>query len=113
MLKIARDFILISGATAAALFLASFLNISQAPAHSWYDPSCCHSMDCAPVTAQRRDDNAQGVWMTSRHGSVFVPDEFKRRYESRDHERHICMRNSSPLGTGIMKPICVYDPPGV
>jgi len=85
-----------------------------AGAHDWYDRDCCHNLDCAPVDKAESSGYAtafsfwpNGMTVTTRVGTVFVPEDFPRR-QSKDGRIHVCMR---PGATGAMQLICVYMPP--
>lgn len=83
------------------------------PSH-WYPMECCHAMDCAPVTSAAVSTPIEGGGMpnmvvTSKHGTVLVPHNFKRR-DSKDGRMHVCMR---PSEGGEMRLICIFDPPGM
>lgn len=92
----------------------------QSDPNHWYPLECCHGMDCAPadyVGAPRTnvsDDGvprliSPGLEISSKHGSVFVPDGFPRR-RSKDSSVHVCMR---PNGQGGMRLLCVFFPDGM
>jgi hypothetical protein len=91
-----------------------------AHAHSWYDPECCHEMDCAPVTSSAyiagASYDAAGqpianalprLIVTTRMGTAMVPPDMKRRM-SHDGQMHACIRSD---GTAGMRVICIYVPP--
>lgn len=85
-----------------ALALAALLYATKAPAHSWYEPSCCSGFDCAPV-----EDGV--VVENPRTGAVTVLSHTLDRADprvrlSRDDQDHVCQ---SPSG----KLLCVYLKP--
>lgn len=111
--------------TMAALAAACMaIAVKQASAHDWYPLECCSSQDCAPVTSLQSiashavlgdalasgDQPALpgGLMVTSKHGTVFVPDSYKRR-ESPDGQSHICMTRGKG---GDMYPLCLFLAPG-
>jgi hypothetical protein len=97
------------------LLLVLMLVTSPAAAHDWYPPECCGGQDCAPVDkAEIIEDRISndkiivgGLMVTTKHGSVLVPPNFRRR-ESKDHRMHACM---TPLGEGKMYLYCIFMPP--
>jgi hypothetical protein len=78
-------------------------------------------MDCAPVEKVEMLPGPSiasitggpvglgAMAVTTRHGSVVVPDNFPRR-QSKDHRMHACMR---PGPGGTMRLICIFLPPSI
>lgn len=69
------------------ILLAAVLAISlTTPAwdHSWYPMECCHENDCAPVDKVERVEEWKGMWMTTKHGTVWVPDAFEAHWRWKD-----------------------------
>jgi hypothetical protein len=102
--------------------LAALLAVATpASAHDWYPIECCHSMDCAPVdkvemlpgpplaSAFGGPVTLGGMLVTTKHGTVAVPENFPRR-ESKDNRMHACMR---PAEGGKMRLICIFMPPSI
>jgi hypothetical protein len=67
--------------------------------HSWYPLECCHQMDCAPIVKE------EGSTVTTIHGTVIVPQNFKPVRPSQDNKSHACIVNN--------KLICIFRPTGV
>jgi hypothetical protein len=89
------------------IILLSAPAITDALAHSWYDPECCSERDCAPVTTTEQVNG--GAMMTTEHGTVFVPNSYKPMRISQDGKWHVCM---TTLYTGEKKLLCVYGAAG-
>jgi hypothetical protein len=77
-----------------------------ARSHEWYPRACCSGRDCAPVV--RTLPAIGGKWVTSAHGTVFVPRGFVPQ-PFRDADAHVCMRpdDHSP---GKMLLLCFFEP---
>ena len=94
------------------LAVACWLGSAFAPpvrAHSWYPHQCCSGMDCAPVLSELpAPDGRDGKYVTSMHGTVFVPRSFSRQ-ASRDHQAHVCMRPDI-WRRGVMLLLCYFEP---
>lgn len=98
----------------AAAFLLYFLAIllvvlflpTVSRAHDWYPIECCSGYDCAPVEKMTRQPDG-GLWVTTKHGTGFVPHEMTRR-ESKDERSHACIRKT---WDGEFRVICVFLPP--
>lgn len=85
--------------------------------HAWYPMECCHELDCAPVDKVEREEANKGAWMTTKHGTVWVPDTFEAHHRVKDLDDgrkekiytvppptepqglHVCMRRSFTYGT--------------
>ena len=93
--------------TALAIFL---LAATVVRAHSWYDPDCCHMMDCAPITSMSfvASDPTKPASMvvTTVHGTAMVSQLTKRR-ESKDSQAHACIT----LYKQVKDVRCIYLPP--
>ncbi|MBS0242147.1 MAG: hypothetical protein JSS20_08205 [Proteobacteria bacterium] len=79
---------------------------ASAAAHSWYPHWCCSDNDCAPVLRTKPVEG--GKWVTSRHGTVFVPRDY-RIDRSQDNDAHVCMM-PDPVIPGKMKLLCYFEP---
>ena len=110
---------LILGLAGLCLFIAT-----RALAHDWYHIECCSSMDCAPVDRVEIVPSQHAITsmlappafaspsimiVTTKHGTVAVPANFKHR-ASPDAQMHACMRKGSD---GSMRLICIYMPPSM
>jgi hypothetical protein len=80
-----------------ALTAISILS-GTARAHSWYPIECCHDNDCAPIV---KEDHHT---VTTSHGTVTVPQNFKPIRPSQDSKSHACIVNN--------KLICIFRPAG-
>ncbi len=78
------------------VFLAMGVPASQG--HSWYPMECCHNQDCAPIVKEQ--DNK----VTTEHGTVEVPQNFRPVRPSQDEKSHACIINN--------KLICIFRPAG-
>ena len=78
----------------------------RADAHSWYPMRCCSDNDCAPVI--RSVPAPGGKWVTSIHGTVFVPSSFSAEV-SQDNDAHVCMA-PDPTTAGKMNLLCFFEP---
>lgn len=100
---------------ATALILMVLLG-NEAKTHSWYDHDCCSEKDCAPVIQSTPGTYAgvTGEMMTTKFGTVFVPNNYKKTRPSRDADTHVCMTApGTEIETGDTIPsmlICVYRP---
>lgn len=92
---------------ALCFYIAFFL--TEARAHSWYDPECCSGKDCRPAKdVVVRDDGS--IVITTEDGiSVIVPPSLPRR-QSHDNKWHVCPYPSSEL---VLRARCVYEPGNV
>ena len=79
---------------------------NSATAHSWYPLRCCSDTDCAPVV--RTEPAPGGKWVTSQHGTVFVPSTFAAEV-SQDNDAHVCMRPDTRT-PGKMMMLCYFEP---
>jgi len=89
---------------------------SEANAHSWYDPSCCSTTDCAPAPVGQVKATRDG-WVVeippNGHPSVGAagwtgtfPYGDTRIKESQDSDFHVCIGVASQAG------FCLYVPRG-
>jgi len=92
--------------SAVVALLATQLVQSPAAAHDWYPRHCCSGTDCAPVL--RSVSAPGGKWVTSIHGTVFVPGTFERS-PSPDEQSHVCMA-PDPRNPGKMSLLCYFEP---
>lgn len=77
---------------------------STAKPTGWmYDPACCGSNDCAPVSKMTWDRSGRMV-VTTKHGTVTVPDKLTPR-PSQDLDYHACIVNNRLR--------CLYAPAGL
>lgn len=101
------------------ILVASILRVQ---AHDWYPMECCHEQDCAPATVTSVPtaslasafvpDSSETMlpsmmMVTTVHGSVVVPQDFKSR-PSPDGITHACMQK---MPSGNMRLICLFTPP--
>jgi hypothetical protein len=111
----------------AVMTLGSAYKANMARAHSdgrmHYPAHCCHDQDCAPVDkvevvpAARYASMMPGfspklpsvTLVTSKHGTVAVPEGFKRD-TSTDGRMHVCIRDIPGQGKKL---ICIFDPPAM
>lgn len=97
------------------------MGIISAFSHDWYPYECCSAQDCAPATitqvsmpqlaASLMPGNTLPSMMlvTTIHGSVLVPADFKPR-ASQDGRAHACMiRRHDAIDS--MRLICLFLPP--
>jgi hypothetical protein len=89
----------------AVVIMLFIFRIQAAQSHSWYDPECCSENDCAPVT--KYTQGADGAFVTSKIGTVWVPKTFKHR-PSKDGQMHVCMSLGRPHTL-----FCVYKSEGM
>lgn len=123
--------IVIGGVLVVVIFLLTLLVVNAAGAHSdghmRYPPECCSNQDCAPVDKIEQVPTqklaAAGMVfgptaqlpshlvVTTKHGTVMVPENFKRR-PSMDGRWHACISGSV---MGIVPPrlICIFEPPSM
>lgn len=89
--------------------IAAGLVLFPAPAHphGWYPWECCSNEDCAPV--EKVEMVSQGRRVTTRHGTVLVPVDYRPVKVSQDAQFHACMRRGE---TGEMELICWFEPSG-
>jgi hypothetical protein len=95
------------------------LCIMVALPHSFYPHECCHDQDCAPVekvellsgpamaSMLAPSGLPSATLVTTKHGSVVIPQGFPRR-QSPDGRAHACMRRGA---SGTMTLICYFEPP--
>ena len=85
-------------------------------AHGQYDHDCCSDEDCAPVLQSQSTvkNGVPGEMVTTKVGTVFVPDNFKKTRPSKDWQTHVCMTKPSVdiHSADLIAPmlICVYRP---
>ena len=88
----------------------------EANPHSWYHHDCCSDEDCAPVLQSQSTvkNGVPGEMVTTKVGTVFVPDNFKKTRPSKDWQTHVCMTKPSVdiHSADLIAPmlICVYRP---
>jgi hypothetical protein len=63
--------------------------------HSWYDPYCCNTKDCHPVSG--KVERMEGGWQAEGH---FFPESMQR--DSQDAEFHVCIFHGQAR--------CIYVP---
>lgn len=122
------------------LALAAVLALSlslPADSHSWYPMECCHESDCAPADKVERYEPWKGAWMTSKHGTVWVPDSFEAHHRINPDSKektyttpppteaqglHVCMRPGTTWGSDTghqkdplkpMRLLCVIRESGI
>lgn len=95
---------------ALAFLLVATLLPRPAHPHEWYPRECCSGQDCARV--EKIEQLPEGMRVTTKHGTVLVPTDFKRR-ESQDSDFHACISNyPSEDGTAGPALICFFEPKG-
>lgn len=85
---------------AAMLILAT---LTTAGAHSWYEPQCCSSTDCAPVDDGVVEEKSDGIHVKG-YGVLSYTDP--RIRWSKDDQDHLCTEQY-----GQHKLLCVYRKP--
>lgn len=93
-------FALTFGMILAIMFWGLWATAAQG--HSWYDPSCCSTIDCAPVAEGVVEDAPDGGINVKGYGHLSATDPRVRW--SRDHQDHLCISGSKKL-------LCVYRKP--
>lgn len=96
--------------TSSIAYVASQL-WSPAYSHEWYPKDCCSDQDCARV--EKIEQVPEGMRVTTKHGTVLVPVDYKRR-PSEDSDFHACISNyPSEDGSPIVPYlICFFEPSG-
>lgn len=97
---------LLQALAACALILAGVNGHSPAQAHSWYSPSCCSGLDCAPIptgTTVVSVPLGYEVQFPSGEKVFFSKDKVQ---PSQDGEIHAC------IGIQARTPYCLYMPAG-
>ncbi len=101
----------------ALLALALLAFTVPAFAHSWYDPSCCSTQDCAPIPAHAVTKGPDGWHVRIEQGEhplVMFPIEevvpFDEALPSQDGDFHACVRAAVQPGSTDSRIICLYVP---
>lgn len=121
------------GLAIAALALAGLLLMAAvyaAQAHEdhgfHYPQNCCHDRDCAPaekveqvptrtlvragLVYQEQTRLPSQLVITTKHGTVVVPETFQRK-PSPDGRWHACIQNNGGISPPTL--ICVFEPPAM
>jgi hypothetical protein len=81
--------------------LITFVAVSRARAHSWYDQDCCHDRDCGPVSMEDVEELANGDWRYIPENKIFSKAEGRVR-PSHDGKFHVCLQPHTRF------PYCIY-----
>lgn len=88
----------------------------SAYAHSWYDRSCCHDEDCAPIIKPLEYLGNGDILATTKVGTTIVPKSAQRLI-SQDDQVHVCMSINQVVGshhdgTPLHAFYCIYETGG-
>lgn len=83
-------------------FALLVFSVNRGWTHSWYDDSCCSTVDCAPVEDGLVEEKAGGVHVK---GFGVMSYQDSRLRWSRDEKDHLC------ISTLSKELLCVYRRP--